>query len=92
MNGPPGDLNGADPQCNQPWKDLEAVPPPPAVSCGIGIELVWLMPLLMLARRRRRQGLSRLQAVLDLGRGGRIENQPGDRRALEGMRLAELRE
>jgi hypothetical protein len=54
VNGPPGDLNGADPQCNQPWKDQEAVPPPPSSGCGIGIELIWLMPLLLLARRRRR--------------------------------------
>jgi len=53
VNGPPGDPNGADPQCNQPWKDQEAVPPPAPASCGIGIELIWLMPLLMLARRRR---------------------------------------
>ncbi len=51
VNGPPGDLDGLDPQCSQPWQDREAVPPP--TSCGIGIELIWLMPLLLCARRRR---------------------------------------
>jgi len=44
-----GDPAGADPQCNEPWTHLEAAPP----SCGLGVELVLSLPLLLAARRRR---------------------------------------
>jgi cysteine-rich repeat protein len=47
VNGPPGDPNGADPQCaGKPWKDAEKS------GCGIGFELAPILALL--ARRRRR--------------------------------------
>jgi YVTN family beta-propeller protein len=49
-----GDPNGADPQCVQAWTAKEATTSG-APSCGLGAELVVVMPILgMLYRRRRR--------------------------------------
>jgi hypothetical protein len=43
-----GDPSGADPQCaNRPWKKGESP------QCGLGAELVLLLPLLMGRVRRR---------------------------------------
>jgi hypothetical protein len=47
-------LDVADPQCSSPWLDQEAAPPPPAGGgCGIGPELLLLLPLFARLRRRR---------------------------------------
>ena len=46
-----GDPNGADPQCTQPWRTTER--PSSGGTCGLGPELVVLLPLLWTARRRR---------------------------------------
>ena len=46
-----GDPNGPDPQCTKPWTAKEAAPS--GGVCGIGPEIVVLLPLLAVARRRR---------------------------------------
>jgi hypothetical protein len=44
-------VGGADPQClDAPWRNREAV----ARRCGLGFELAVLLPLIRVARRRRR--------------------------------------
>ena len=41
---------GPDPECDQPWRNREA----PSSGCGLGCELVLLLPLLVGVVRRRR--------------------------------------
>ena len=46
-----GDPDGPDPQClGKPWRNREA----PSRSCGLGAELMVVLPLVWLHRRRRR--------------------------------------
>ena len=49
--GAPLDPNGADPQCASPWDNAEGTNP---ASCGLGAELMLLVPLFGVWRARRR--------------------------------------
>jgi YVTN family beta-propeller protein len=49
-----GDPNGADPQCGVPWRQREATAATGS-SCGLGVELALLLPLLGLGYRSRRR-------------------------------------
>jgi hypothetical protein len=49
-----GDPNGADPQCVVPWRQSEATAATGS-SCGLGVELALLLPLLGLGYRSRRR-------------------------------------